>query len=133
VRLDRLGGAEVNEAKKILASEVTRLCHGDAAAAQAAETARRTFEDGALAGDLPTVPVTRARLKSGITAYELFSEAKLAESKGEARRLIKGGGARINDLVVKSETQVVTLADADPDGLIKLSAGRKRHVLVRAD
>jgi tyrosyl-tRNA synthetase len=131
-RLEKLGGSEINEAKKILANEVTALCHGEAAAAQAAETARRTFEGDGLAADLPTVAIPRARLQDGIPAFELFSEASLAESKGEARRLIKGGGARVNDTVIKSDTQAVSLADAGADGVIKLSAGRKRHVLVRA-
>jgi tyrosyl-tRNA synthetase len=131
-RLEKLGGAEINEAKKLLATEVTTLCHGAAAAAQAAETARQTFEQGALAADLPTVEIARARLQGGMPAFELFAEAGLAESKGEARRLIKGGGARVNDATVKSDTQAVSLADAGTDGLVKLSAGRKRHVLVRA-
>jgi len=131
-RLEKLGGAEVNEAKKILATEITRLCHGDNAAAQAAETARQTFEQGALAADLPTVEMARARLETGIAAFELFAEAGLVDSKGEARRLIKGGGARVNDAAVKTDVQVVSLADAGPDGLVKLSAGRKRHVLIKA-
>ncbi|MBM3622195.1 MAG: tyrosine--tRNA ligase [Alphaproteobacteria bacterium] len=131
-RLEALKGAELNEAKKILATEVTKLCHGAAAANEAAETARRTFEEGALAESLPTVDMPRARLESGLPAFELFADAKLAESRGEARRLIKGGGARVNDKPVASETATVSLADADADGRIKLSAGRKRHVLVRA-
>jgi tyrosyl-tRNA synthetase len=131
-RLEKLGGAEINEAKKILATEVTTLCHGAAAASQAAETARQTFEQGAIAADLPTVDIARTRLQGGVPAFELFAEAGLAASKGEARRLIKGGGARINDATVASETQPVTLADAGADGVVKLSAGRKRHVLVRA-
>jgi tyrosyl-tRNA synthetase len=131
-RLEKLGGGEINEAKKILANEVTTLCHGADAAAQAAETARQTFELGTLAADLPTVEIARARLQGGVPAFELFAEAGLAESKSEARRLIKGGGARVNDAAVKSETQSVSLTDAGSDGLVKLSAGRKRHVLVRA-
>jgi tyrosyl-tRNA synthetase len=131
-RLEKLQGAELNEAKKILATEITRLCHGGAAANEAAETARRTFEEGALAESLPTVDLPRARLESGLPAFELFAEAKLAESRSEARRLIKGGGARVNDKPVVSDTTTVSLADADGEGRIKLSAGRKRHVLVRA-
>ncbi len=131
-RLEALQGAELNEAKKILATEITRLCHGAAAASEAAETARRTFEEGALAESLPTVDLPRARLESGLPAFELFADAKLAESRSEARRLIKGGGARVNDKPVASDTATVSLADADGEGRIKLSAGRKRHVLVRA-
>ncbi len=131
-RLEALGGAEINEAKKILATEVTGLCHGKAAATQAAETARQTFEQGTLAADLPMVEIARARLQAGVPAFELFAEAGLADSKGEARRLIKGGGARVNDAAVASETQAVSLTDTGADGRIKLSAGKKRHVLVRA-
>ncbi|QQS14908.1 MAG: tyrosine--tRNA ligase [Rhodospirillales bacterium] len=131
-RLEALKGAEVNDAKKILATAVTALCHGADAAAQAAETARRTFEQGAVAADLPTIEVARGRLDAGVPAFELVFEAGLAESKSEARRLIKGGGARINDAPIKTETQPVSMADAGADGLIKLSAGRKRHALVRA-
>ncbi|TWT09720.1 tyrosine--tRNA ligase [Reyranella sp. CPCC 100927] len=131
-RLETLGGAEINDAKKILATAVTSLCHGTAAAQQAAETARQTFEQGALAADLPTVEIPRARLQDGVPAFELFAEAGLADSKGEARRLIKGGGARVNDVAVKTDVQVVSLADAGADGRVKLSAGRKRHVLIKA-
>jgi tyrosyl-tRNA synthetase len=131
-RLEALKGAELNEAKKILATEITRLCHGEAAANEAAETARRTFEEGALAESLPTIDLPRARLESGLPAFELFADARLAESRSEARRLIKGGGARVNDKPVASDTTTVSLADADGEGRIKLSAGRKRHVLVRA-
>jgi tyrosyl-tRNA synthetase len=130
-RLENLGGAEINEAKKILATEVTRLCHGDVAALLAAETARQTFEQGNLAADLPSIDIPRARLETGLPVFELLVEAGLAESKGEARRLIKGGGARVNDVPVKSEMQTVSLADAGADGQLKLSSGRKRHVLVR--
>ena len=130
-RLEALEGAELNEAKKVLATEVTRLCHGDAAAETAAETARKTFEEGALGDDLPSIHVPLARLQAGIPAFELFREAALAASNGEARRLIKGGGARINDAKVDSETAAVSAADLK-DGVIKLSAGKKRHALVRA-
>ena len=121
-----------NEAKKILALEATRLCHGDAAATQAAETARKTFEEGALADSLPTVDVPRDALGSGLPAYELLRLAGLASSNAEARRLIKGGGGRVNDQQIADETRAITLADADAEGRIKLSAGRKKHVLIRA-
>jgi len=130
-RLEALEGAEKNDAKKILATEVTRLCHGGDAAEAAAETARKTFEEGALGDDLPAIDVPLARLQAGIPAFELFREAALAASNGEARRLIKGGGARINDAKVDSETVTVGAADLK-DGVIKLSAGKKRHALVRA-
>jgi tyrosyl-tRNA synthetase len=131
-RLETLGGQEINEAKKVLATEVTRLAHGTAAAEQAAETARRTFEEGARADSLPTVDVLRARLAQGIAAFELLHEAGLAESRTEARKLIKGGGGRLNDKPIASDTLAVGVADLDAAGTLKLSAGRKRHVLVRA-
>jgi len=131
-RLEALEGAELNDAKKTLAVEATRLCHGDAAAEAAAETARRTFEEGARGTDLPTVDLARAVLADGIPAFQLFRDAGLASSNGEARRLIKGGGGRLNDAVVTSETQLITAADLDGDGVLKLSAGKKRHALVRA-
>ncbi len=131
-RLEKLQGAEMNEAKKILAFEATRLCHGAAAAAQAAETARKTFEEGALADDLPTIDVARDALARGIPAYELLRQAGLAASNAEARRLIKGGGGRLNDRPIGEETMPVTLDHADAEGRIKLSAGRKKHAIVRA-
>ncbi len=130
-RLEALGGAEINEAKKIMANEITRLCHGDAASAAAAETARKTFEDGAAGDALPTVEIPRAQLESGVPAFEALRLAGLAAGNGEARRLIKGGGGRINDAVIAEETHTLTLADVDENGVIKLSAGKKRHALVK--
>jgi tyrosyl-tRNA synthetase len=130
-KLEKLRDAEINEAKKVLATEATALCHGREAAEAAAETARDVFEAGAAGSELPEVALPRDALERGIAAFELFARAGLAASNSEARRLIKGSGARINDVVVKSETQSVSLADLDPQGLIKLSAGRKRHAIVR--
>ena len=130
-RLEALEGGERNEAKKVLADEATRLCHGEAAAAEAAETARRTFEEGSLGEALPTVEVPRAELEAGISAFELVHRSGLAASGGEARRLIKGGGGRLNDTRIDSETQPISTADLNPEGVIKLSAGKKRHALVR--
>ncbi|HET8995467.1 MAG TPA: tyrosine--tRNA ligase, partial [Acetobacteraceae bacterium] len=123
--------AEVNEAKKVLATEATALAHGRDPAEAAAETARRTFEEGESADSLPGVDVPRGELAAGIPAFRLFTLAELAKSNGEARRLIRGGGARINDAPVTDEGQMVSLADLQ-DGAIKLSAGRKHHRLVRA-
>ncbi len=130
-RLETLEGAQINEAKKILANEATRLCHGESAAAAAAETASKTFEQGVIAEDLPTIDVASSDLETGVPAFELMRLAGLANSNGEARRLIKGGGARLNDLAIGEETALVTLADVNADGVIKLSAGKKRHALVR--
>ncbi|NQV43259.1 MAG: tyrosine--tRNA ligase [Rhodospirillales bacterium] len=131
LRLEKLQGAELNEAKKILATEVTTLCHGRDAADQAAETARVTFEEGALGNDLPSVDIDKATLDSGIPAYELLCQAGLASSNSEARRLIKGGGGKINDQRIPSDTYAVTPTDLNADGVIKLSAGKKRHALIR--
>ena len=130
-RLEALDGAEINEAKKILATEATTLLHGAGAAAAAAETARRAFEAGEAADTLPSVDVSRQELEAGIPAFRLFTLADLAKSNGEARRLIRGGGARVNDEAVTDEALMITLGDLR-DGAIKLSAGRKQHRLVRA-
>lgn len=131
-RLESLEGAEINEAKIILANEVTALCHGADAARSAAETARQTFVGGAAGDDLPSIEVPRDGLEAGIPAYELFCRAGLVASNSEARRLIKGGGARVNNVAITSETRSISAADLDSEGAIKLSAGKKRHALVRA-
>lgn len=129
-RLETLAGAEINEAKKILATEATKLAHGPEAAAEAAETARRAFEEGEAAATLPTVTVPGAELEAGIPAFRLFALAGLATSASEARRLIRGGGARVNDMVVQEEGTTISTAQLR-EGAIKLSAGRKHHRLVR--
>jgi tyrosyl-tRNA synthetase len=130
-RLETLKDADINEAKKILAIEATAMCHGRAEAEAAAETARATFEDGAQGSALPTVEIARGDLESGIPVFQLFVQAGLSKSNGEARRLIRGGGGRINDAVVGDETQTVTATDINTEGVIKLSAGRKNHSLVQ--
>jgi tyrosyl-tRNA synthetase len=131
-RLERIEGAGKNHAKVVLANEATALCHGAEAAAAAEQTARRTFAEGAAGETLPTIDVPRVELEAGIPAFELFRRAGLAASNSEARRLIKGGGARVNNATVATETQPVTDADLPAEGLIKLSAGKKQHVLIRA-
>ena len=130
-RHEALGGAELNESKKLLANEATSLCHGPDAAANAAETARQTFEEGASGADLPVIDAARSELEAGIPAIVLFQAADLCESGGAARRLIRGGGARINGEVIESETRAVGPDDIGDDGRIKLSAGKKRHALIR--
>jgi len=130
-RLERLAGDEINQAKRVLATEATALGHGREAALAAAETARRVFEEGSVGGELPTVSLPEAELQRGIPAFELFVRAGLASSNGEARRLIRGNGARLNDRVLNQEGRPVTLADLNAERVIKLSAGRKRHALVR--
>ncbi len=130
-RLEALEGAEINDAKKRLADEATRLCHGEEAAKAAAETARQTFEQGGLGAELPAIEVPRGELEQGVPLYELLRRCGLTASNGEARRLIKGGGARMNDAAVQAETQMVGPPDISSEGVIKLSAGKKRHALVR--
>ena len=129
-RLESLDGAEINEAKKMLATEATALAHGPAAAAAAAETARLAFEQGVAAANLPGIGVPRDELEAGIPAFRLFVQAGLAASNGEARRLIRGGGARLNDAPLADEARLISAADLDR-GAIKLTAGRKQHRLVR--
>jgi tyrosyl-tRNA synthetase len=130
-------GAAINDAKVVLANEATRLCHGEDARAQAAETARRTFvitpASGlvSVVGGLPTLEVARSELEAGIPAFEAFRRAGLAASNSEARRLVKAGGARISNATFADETRLITAADLDGDGLVKLSAGKKRHALLR--
>jgi len=131
-RYAALEGAELNEAKKVLATEATAMVHGREKAEQAAETARKTFEEGVASGDLPTVTVSAAELDEGIGLLVLMVRADLAASNGEARRHIKGGAVRINDEQVGDERLSVTGAMRDGDGVIKLSLGKKKHVLVKA-
>ncbi|MCO5163374.1 MAG: tyrosine--tRNA ligase [Mesorhizobium sp.] len=131
-RLAALSGSEINEAKKVLATEITAMLHGRAAAEQAAETARKTFEEGSVADDLPTVTVPRAALDAGIGILSLFVTAGLAASNGEARRHVQGGAVKVNDRPVSDERMQITAADIADTGAIKLSLGKKKHVLVRA-
>jgi tyrosyl-tRNA synthetase len=129
-RLEKLKGAEINESKKVLALEATKLCHGEAAAKAAAETARKTFEEGAAADGLPRIKMSREKLAEGVPAFMLFKDAGLAASGGEARRLIAGGGARVNDEKIESDQRLITLSDLNAEKTIKLSAGKKKHALV---
>lgn len=132
IRLSALGGSELNEVKKILATEVTAMLHGRAAAEQAAETARKVFEEGALDSNLPTVEVAASELDAGIGLLALFVKAGLAASNGEARRHVQGGAVRINDQPVSDEKRVIGSGDLTADQVIKLSLGKKKHVLVKA-
>jgi tyrosyl-tRNA synthetase len=129
-RLEKLGGAEINAAKIVLATEATAMAHGRAAADAAAETARRVFGEGGAGDDLPSIEVPRGELERGIPAVELLHRAGLAASKGEARRLIAGGGARVNGAALGDAAAILTLADIAAEGYIKLSAGRKKHALI---
>jgi len=132
-KLAALGGSEINDAKKVLATEVTGLLHGREAAEAAAETARKTFEEGALATDLPSVTIARGEIEPGLGVLNAFVKAGLVPSTGEARRQVKAGGLRVNDAAVTDERAMLGLADLSSDGVIKLSFGKKKHVLLRPE
>ncbi|WP_215750959.1 MULTISPECIES: tyrosine--tRNA ligase [unclassified Gluconobacter] len=129
-RLGALEGAEINEAKKILATEATAICHGRTAAEEAAETARKVFEQGSTTAALPEIDLPANMLAEGLPAFRVFQEAGLAASGGEARRLIRGGGGRVNDVVISDENQTFTLEDLR-EGTLKVSSGKKKHILIR--
>jgi len=130
-KLEALKNEEINEAKKILADEITKLCHGEAGAKIASATALETFEGTGLSANLPTLEVSKNDLEAGFTAFDLFRQAGLANSNGEARRLIKGNGARLNDIIITDETLLISSKDKNKENVIKLSAGKKRHILIR--
>ncbi|MCJ9753518.1 tyrosine--tRNA ligase [Neorhizobium sp. BETTINA12A] len=130
-RLSALGGSEINEVKKILATEITAILHGRTAAEEAAETARKTFEEGALSENLPSVEVPTADLEAGIGLLSLIVRAGLSGSNGEARRHVQGGAVRINDQAVSDERMTIGTGEITGDGVIKLSLGKKKHILVR--
>jgi len=132
-KLAALGGSEINEAKKILATEATAVVHGREAAEASAETARKTFEEGALAESLPTVNISRGELDAGIGVLAAFVNAGFVASNGEARRQIKGGGLRVNDVAVNDEKMLLTPDQLTPEGVIKLSLGKKRHILLKPE
>jgi tyrosyl-tRNA synthetase len=131
-RLEALGGAEINEAKKVLANEATRLLHGQEAAEEAAATARKTFEEGTLAESLPTIDVAAAEFDAGLGALTAFVRAGLVGSTGEARRQIRGGALRVNDVALGDERALIGRDALQASGVVKLSLGRKKHVLLRA-
>jgi tyrosyl-tRNA synthetase len=132
-RLEALQGSEINEAKKVLATEATALLHGREAAEEAAETARKTFEQGALAETLPTIEIDPGVLEAGLGVLAAFGPdyAKLVPSTSDARRQVRSGGLRVNDRAVVDERSVLRTSDLTPEGVIKLSFGKKRHVLLR--
>ena len=130
-RLAALRGQDINEAKKVLATEATALVHGRAAAEEAAATARTTFEEGGLGANLPTVEVPRGEVSSGLGVLAAFVKAGLAASNGEVRRAIANNAILVNDVRVTSDKAVICEADVTPEGVVKLSLGRKRHVLLK--
>jgi tyrosyl-tRNA synthetase len=129
-RLEALPGAEINEAKKVLANEATRMLHGPEAAEAAAKAAQAAFEEGRLSADLPTHEIARAELEAGVVLAALAADAGLAGSRGEARRLAQGGGLRVNDRPEADANRTVTAADL-VDGVVKLAAGKKKIVLIK--
>ena len=130
-KLSAAGGSEINAVKKILATEVTAILHGRAAAEQAEETARKTFEEGALSDNLPSVEIPAGELEAGLGLLALMVRAGLAASNGEARRHVQGGAVKINDKAVSDERQLIGAGEITGDGVIKLSLGKKKHILVR--
>jgi tyrosyl-tRNA synthetase len=131
-RLERLGGAEINEAKKVLASEATAMVHGRAEADAAAQTARRAFEEGEAAGGLPTFVVARAEIEQGLGLLKALVLSGFAASNGEARRHVQGGAVRINDVPSTDERMSLNASHLDGNGAIKLSMGKKKHALIKA-
>lgn len=132
-KLELLEGSELNDAKKILASEVTKLCHGPIAAESAANTAQKIFEEGLVGEDLPSISITSKELEEGLWVLEAMRKAELIKSNGEGRRLISNGGARLNNVVITDPDLKISIIDANADGIVKLSLGKKRHVLLRAN
>jgi tyrosyl-tRNA synthetase len=130
-RLEALGGSEINEAKKILANEATALVHGRAASEQAAETARKTFEEGVLADSLPTIVISKTEFE-GMGLLTAFVKAGLVSSTGDARRQIKSGGLRLNDEAI-SDDRASLNAQSLRDGVVKLSLGKKKHILIKPE
>lgn len=128
-RLEKLGGAEINEAKKVLATETTAMVHGRAEAEKAAETARTAFEEGAISADLPTIETDQ--LGGGLGVLSALVQAGLCASTSDARRQIKGGAVRINDQQISDEKMALTPDNLTSEGVVKLSLGKKKHVLLK--
>ena len=129
-QLEQLEGAEINQAKIVLANEVTRLCHGADAAKKAAGTAAQSFEQGAIATDLPTLDIRPDQLNS-LSLIDAFVTLGMASSKGEVRRLMRGGGCRLNDAQITDEERVITADDFNADGLAQIAAGKKRRAVLK--
>ena len=130
-KLAALQGAEINEAKKVLATEATALLHGRPKADAAAASAQKTFEQGGIGGELPIIEVPRADIDNELSVVAAFVTVGLVKSNGEARRQIQGGGLRVNDAQVADEKAKLTGKDISADGIIKLSLGKKKHVLIK--
>lgn len=131
-KLEALEGADINQAKIVLANEATKICHGEQAAIDSEETARKTFEQGGIGDSLPVVEIAKSELELGIPAFKILMQAGLADSGKAAKRLIQGGGGRINDNKIEDEMMQIGLDYINSDGVIKLSSGKKKHALVKA-
>jgi tyrosyl-tRNA synthetase len=131
-KLERLDGAEINQAKIVLANAATTICHGQDAAKEAEETARKTFEQGGFGDSLPVIELPKSELAEGVPAFKLLTLSGLAESGKAAKRLVQGGGAKINDAAIADEMRLITLSDINAEGVIKLSSGKKKHAIVKA-
>ena len=132
-KLEMLRGSELNEAKKVLASEITKLCHGLSASESAAGTAQKIFEEGLIGADLPTILIDTKQLERGIWIIEALKQAEFIKSNGEGRRLINNGGAKLNDIAVVDPDRKISISDVNPEGVIKLSSGKKRHALLKVN
>ncbi len=130
-RLENAQGAAINDSKIILANAATTMCHGEEKAQKAAVTAKKLFEEGSAGGSLPEFFITQAELKAGIPAFKIFCLAELEQSGGAARRLVKGGGAKINDKQITDAEMLINTSSINDEGYIKLSAGKKRHAVVK--
>jgi tyrosyl-tRNA synthetase len=129
-KLEALEGAEINQAKIILANEVTSLCHGADAARQAEQTARQSFSQGVIAEGLPKLDIDKADMAS-LSVIDAFVQSGLAASKGEVRRLIRGGGARLNNQAISDEDRLLLADDFDTDGRAQIAAGKKRRAILQ--
>lgn len=132
-RLEQLEGAEINQAKIILANEATKICHGEQAAIDACDTAKKTFEGGKVGNDLPVTKVTKEEFAEGVNVIKALQLAGLVATGGEAKRLVKGGGARINDVQAKDGSAILSSEDFDASNNIKISAGKKKHALLTVE
>lgn len=130
-RIEKLEGAEINEAKKVLATEATAMLHGREEAEKAANAARTAFEEGAISADMPTVEISAAELGAGLGVLSVFVSAGLAQTNGEVRRLVSNSGVSVNDEVVSDPKSLISIKDLTPEGVIKLSLGKKKHVLLK--
>ncbi len=130
-KLKSLKGREINEAKKILAFEITKLCHGEQAAFEAQDTALKVFEQGSIGEDLPSIELEQAQLENGMSFAQAACVLGLTKSKGEARRIIEQGGAKINGTLINDKAFVITAQNLTPEGYIKISTSKKKHALIK--